>query len=173
MGNVTRKPTRAFADGEGRRWTLKIDVGRAMQVRDALDVDLLRAETEQTILELARDPITLCAVIWILIADQAGQAGVDRDQFWDGMSDDSIEAATFAFLDALIDFFPTRRQGPLRAIVRKMRDAGEKQLAHVEAAAAAGRIDQAIDRQLERATAAFDAELERILADHPTPTPGA
>lgn len=167
QNDTTNRPRRTFADAAGRNWILTITIGGAMRVRDELGIDLLKGETETTVLELAGDPLNLCAIVWLLVADQAEKANVDRDSFWSSMVDDSIEAATFAFLDALIDFFPKRRQAALRRVVEKMREASEKQLAHLQGQLDAGLVDQAIDGELARQLATVDRALAKMAA-----TPG-
>jgi len=166
------KQPRTFVDSAGRRWTLRVDVGKAQQVREQLHIDLLKSDTERTILELADNPIDLCGVLWLLVKQQAAAAGVDNQAFWEGMTDDAVEAATFAFLEALIDFFPRRRQDALRRIVAKMRDVGEKQLAHVEAAIETGQVDARIERGLAKWKADINEELTRGLDENPS-TAGA
>lgn len=153
-----RKP-RSFNDTKGRTWRLSISIGVAMKVRNNLGIDLLASDTQNVILKLAADPITLCGVLWILVEDQATTAGVDQAAFWEALSDDSVEAATFAFLDALIDFFPLARQGVLRRIVAKMREADAKRLAHVVKRVDAGHVDQLIEAEIDKQLADLDQKI--------------
>ena len=154
-----KQEPRHFDDKAGRRWHLRVDVGRARKVRQELAIDLLSRDTESTILELANDPIDLVSILWILVEKQAGEAGIESDEFFESLTDDAIEAATFAFLHALIDFFPTPRQEALRRIVRKMRDVDDKKLAAVKAALDDGRVDRKIEHVLEQQLAELDDEL--------------
>ena len=155
-----KKEPRHFDDKAGRRWHLRVDVGRARKVRQELSIDLLSRDTEKTILELANDPIDLVSILWILVEKQAGEAGIESDEFFEALTDDAIEAATFAFLHALIDFFPTPRQDALRRIVRKMRDVDDKKLAAVRAALDDGRVDRKIEHVLQQQIDELDTELE-------------
>ena len=114
---------KAFTDAKGRSWEIELNIRQMKRVRDILGVDLVNViQTNKdgsiatdTIDRVANDPILLCDILWVLCEQQAKLAGVTDDDFGSSLAGDSIETATRAFLDELVDFFP----GARRLILKK------------------------------------------------------
>ena len=70
-----------------------------------------------TIDRVANDPILLCDILWVLCEGQAKASGVTDEDFGSSLAGDSIEEATRAFLDELVDFFPGARRLVLKKAV--------------------------------------------------------
>ena len=114
---------KAFTDEKGRSWEIELNIRQMKRVRDILGVDLVNViQTNKdgsiatdTIDRVANDPILLCDILWVLCEQQAKLAGVTDEDFGSSLAGDSIETATRAFLDELVDFFP----GARRLILKK------------------------------------------------------
>ena len=114
---------KAFTDAKGRSWEIELNIRQMKRVRDILGVDLVNviqtrsdgSVATDTIDRVANDPILLCDILWVLCEQQAKLAGVTDDDFGCSLAGDSIETATRAFLDELVDFFP----GARRLILKK------------------------------------------------------
>ena len=81
--------------------------------------------------ELADDTLLLLEVLFVLLRDQLDKAGISEEGFYAKLTADEIEPATDAFLEELIDFFPTAESRVLRIIydkIQQIRQEGEKQL---------------------------------------------
>ena len=113
---------KAFTDAKGRSWEIELNIRQMKRVRDILGVDLVNviqtrsdgSIATDTIDRVANDPILLCDILWVLCEQQAKLAGVTDDDFGSSLAGDSIETATRAFLDELVDFFPGARRGGRR-----------------------------------------------------------
>ena len=114
---------RQFTDTKERVWDVELNVRQMKRVRDVLGIDLVNviqagkdgAVATDTLDRVANDPILLVDILWVLCEGQAQAAGVTDDDFGSSLAGDSIETATRAFLDELVDFFP----GARRLILKK------------------------------------------------------
>ena len=121
---------KAFTDAKGRSWEIELNIRQMKRVRDILGVDLVNviqtnkdgSVATDTIDRVANDPILLCDILWVLCEQQAKLAGVTDDDFGSSLAGDSIETATRAFLDELVDFFP----GARRLFLKKAVDLARK-----------------------------------------------
>ena len=115
-----------FRDAKGRDWTVTVDTTTVKPVREALQVDLLDT-TGRTLERLADDPSLLVDVLWVLCRDEAKERGVSDVQFGQALVGDSIDAATNALMEAVTDFFPSRKRDVLRrasAMAERVRQKG-------------------------------------------------
>lgn len=105
---------RIFKDSNRQDWQIVLNVNQIKRVRAALGVDLANVITlakdgsvkVDLIDRIANDPCLLVDILWVLVEGQAKEIKVTDEQFGAALAGDSIEAATTAFLDELVDFFP-------------------------------------------------------------------
>lgn len=100
---------RTFKDTAGRDWTISINVATVKRLRDVLQVDLMDVIEGDLLRRLYSDPILLVDVVYVLVKPQADELGVTDEQFGAAMGGDSIEFATKAMVEEIVDFFPNRR----------------------------------------------------------------
>ena len=147
----------AFKDTNGHEWLVKLDGPKIREVRQACNVDL-GALDGSVFDRLDRDPVLLVDVLWVLCRGQAN--GITDVQFGEALVGDPIEAATKALVDAVTDFFPSRKRLLLRSLA-------DKQAALVEkgtALALAKLNDPTLEDRLLAATEArMTRELEQLL----------
>ena len=107
-----------FNDNKGRRWEVTLNVRQVKRIRAVLGIDIANvialdkggAVKVDLIDRIANDPVLLVDVLWVLCEGEAKSAGVTDDDFGSSLAGDSIEHATTAFLDELVDFFPGARR---------------------------------------------------------------
>jgi len=107
-----------FSDNKGRRWEVTLNVRQVKRIRAVLGIDIANvialdkggAVKVDLIDRIANDPVLLVDVLWVLCEGEAKSAGVTDDDFGSSLAGDSIEHATTAFLDELVDFFPGARR---------------------------------------------------------------
>jgi hypothetical protein len=158
-----------FKDSKGREWTVTVDTTTVKPVRAATEVDLL--DTSGRMLErLADEPSLLVDVLWVLCSDEAKQRGVSDVQFGQALVGDSIDAATTALMEAVTDFFPSRKRDVLRrasAMADRVRQKGTDM--------AMAKIDnpELEAKLLATMEAEMDEKLRTLLSrfDVATPTP--
>lgn len=100
-----------FTDTEARDWIISINVQAVKEVREKCDVDLLDVggKDGDVFLELVSNPITLVNVLYVLCEKQATEREISDEDFGRAMAGDVIDAATSAFVQALVNFTPNRR----------------------------------------------------------------
>lgn len=105
---------RQFEDLKKRTWEFEITVGCINAVHELLGIDMTDLGEEGLLRNIAMDPVKLVDMFWELLKDQVHEKGYKNVEgepltpmdFGKGFNGKSIEAATVAFVDALIDFFP-------------------------------------------------------------------
>ena len=134
---------RTFKDRDGRTWSVALNVHQMKRIRAHLGVDLVnvialdadRKVKVDLVDRIANDPCLLVDILWVCVEDEAKEANVTDEQFGRALAGDSIEEATKAFLDELVDFFPGAKRLFLKKAVElsrkytgEMTDALEKAL---------------------------------------------
>ena len=107
-----------------------MNVAQMKRVRSSLGVDLVNViavngdGTLKTTLidDIVNDPCLLVDILWVVCEKQAKAQGVTDEDFGASLAGDSIEDATRAFLDELVDFFP----GARRLFLKKAVDLARK-----------------------------------------------
>jgi len=153
-----------FQDNQGRPWEVELNVHALKRVSGTLDVDLLTVMDggEDSLLErLVVDPVLLCDVIYVLCRPQADKEKISDEDFGRAMAGDAIDAATTAFLEELVNFFPKARRAVLRKALQKV-----KKLEEMALKAAAKVLDS---KTLENK---MKAELAAKLSDLDPPSAG-
>ena len=121
---------KTFSDRRGRTWEVELNVAQMKRVRSSLGVDLVNViavngdGTLKTTLidDIVNDPCLLVDILWVVCEKQAKAQGVTDEDFGASLAGDSIEDATRAFLDELVDFFP----GARRLFLKKAVDLARK-----------------------------------------------
>ncbi len=123
---------KSFTDNLGRTWTLVVNVATIKRVRALCGVDLNSiVEVEDgkpsaKLLErLSGDPVLLVDVLYAVCKPECDRLGVSDEDFGAAMTGDSIESATQALLDEVIDFFPETKRRAFRKILSASRRFGE------------------------------------------------
>jgi hypothetical protein len=120
---------RQFKDENGRPWTINVNIGTVKRVRQMAGVDLLDLRDGNLFTELASDPVKLGDVLWVLVLDEAGAAGITDIQFAAALAGDALDSATQALLDEIVDFFPKPQRDLLRKALTKGKEMQERQMA--------------------------------------------
>ena len=129
-----------FTDAQGSEWVLRVNVNTVRKVRNATDEDLTKVVESDTLSRLAGDSVLLGDVLWCIVAEQATERKITNEQFLERLEGDALEAATTAFVEALVDFFPK----PRRDLLKRLVDAGKEVQKQAMAAAT-----EALDKGLE------------------------
>ena len=141
---------KVFKDNQGREWQIALNVYEMKRIRAVLGVDLVNVITldkdgtvkVDLVDRIANDPCLLVDILWVLVETQAKDEGVSDVDFGSSLAGEAITAATSAFLDELVDFFPGAKRLFLKKAVELSRKFG-------------GEMTEALGKALE------DPELER------------
>jgi hypothetical protein len=147
----------AFRDSSGREWLVRLDGPKIKEVRSECGIDLVSLDGT-TFDRLERDPALLVDCLWTLCRGQ--NSGVTPDQFGEALVGDAIEDACNAMLNAIADFFPSRKRSLLRSLIGQQAATRTKGLE----LATAKLTDPALQDKITQAMEAkLTAELQSLL----------
>jgi hypothetical protein len=155
-----------FTDGKDRKWSVEINTDIIKLLRKELNLDL--AGSDQSTMDLlSDDPVLLVDALWLICQKEAKERSVTAESFGAALVGDVIDSATQAMVEAVANFFPTRKRSLLLRANAKMRTVREK----AEAIAMAKLDDPALEKQLEMAMEAkMEREIKNLLTRLNSPT---
>ena len=144
---------RTFKDNAGRMWSVTLNVLQMKRIRAHLGIDLVNVITLDAggkvqvdlVDRIASDPCLLVDILWVCVGDEAKAAGVTDEEFGRSLAGDSIDEATAAFLDELVDFFP----GAKRLFLKKAVELARKYTGDMTAALEKALSDPELERRIE------------------------
>lgn len=101
---------KTFTDTAGRTWTIRLDLGSALAVKEQLNIDLLQIEAGEPPLltRLGTDELLLGQVICCLLGNQFETHHVSESDVRTSFDGATLLAAQKAFYEELVDFFQSR-----------------------------------------------------------------
>lgn len=147
---------RVFQDAAGRSWTIALNLGSALAVKDKLGIDLLQPEQGDPPLltRLGTDELLLGEVLCALLEGQFEIHKLSAEDVRNGFDGGTLLRAQQAFYEELVDFFQQRgRMDRAKAVTTQMK--------LIQAAVAA------VQSQLER------IDIDQAIHQIQLPTPGA
>jgi len=120
---------KTFTDTAGRTWTISLNLGTALAVKDKLGVDLLqpeagypRPEAPPLLTRLGTDELLLGEVLCALLGEQFEAHKVTAEDVRASFDGATLLAAQKAFYEELVDFFRQRgRADRARAVETQAR----------------------------------------------------
>ena len=140
----------SFNDRKGKTWDLTLTAAGAKRVKALTGVDLFEALEGRLLESLVGSPSLLVDVVYAIAKPQADKQNVTDKEFGESMAGEAIDAATSAFLEALVAFFPPSRRRVLEMALEKTK---ALQALVVEKAAdvlGSGKIDEVIKDELAK-----------------------
>jgi hypothetical protein len=145
---------REFRDNEGRPWRLALTVAAALRVRDmvTVEVDQLDSEGEptgqrkpvpfdlvdvgtisQTFTVLRGQFAKIAEVLYAVLVKQVEEKKLTKEQFFEGLQGDALDAGAKALEQELVDFFPQRLRKMIGLLAAKMDEMAGELMAKAEA----------------------------------------
>jgi len=149
----------SFKDKLGRQWICRVDIAAIRRVRALCNLDLAnsvrvhpdgRADTD-VLQQLADDPCLLVDTVFAVCKDQADRQNITDVQFAESLDGDTIEAATLALMEGIVEFFPLAKRRLLTKILTLVKQQRQQELTALE-------------------TMEKDGTLDRLLASDPAPS---
>lgn len=147
----------SFKDCNGRLWEVAVNVQAFRRVKSLIGYDLseLVGDRMAGLLSLAGDPIKLVDILYCVCKPQADSLGITDEHFGEAMAGDAVYAATQAFVEEYINFFPDpRMRAQLKEVWRKqqalngkMMDATEKRVKAIDVEAVANRMEEELKKR--------------------------
>ena len=142
-----------FKDNSGREWKISITVEAVKRVRSLCGINLLdvikieeKKVTADLLDQLATDPVLLVDVIFCICRPQADELNVSDVEFGESMTGDTVEAATAALMEELINFFPEAKKKILRLILDTGSRIKRQALLTVDKLLASPELEEAISK---------------------------
>ena len=114
---------KTFTDAAGRTWSLTLNLGTAIAVKDKLSIDLLQPEAGDPPLltRLGTDEMLLGEVLCAMLEGQFETHKVTDTDVRNSFDGQTLLAAQKAFYEELIDFFRSRgRNDRAKAVAKQM-----------------------------------------------------
>ena len=108
---------RHFKDADGRSWNIAINVNLIELVQSRLDIDIADMYFETGSRVFASSPL-LVRLLYVVCEKQIEAARVTPES----MVGDALEHGALALMEAIADFFPTRKRKMLEAQLAKARE---------------------------------------------------
>lgn len=155
---------RSFKDKNQKVWNIELNVGTARRVKGECDIDLVNfislapnGKSQTSTLErLATDPFLLVNVLFSLCREQVKECNVDDFGFASLFDAKTIERASEALMEEIINFSQSAKKKALTRIYQTTRNFAE-------------RMDRKLDEVLN--SPEFDAEIENQLGKLFSSTP--
>lgn len=148
---------KSFIDNLGRTWMLVVNVATIKRVRALCDVDLNAiveiedGKPSAKLLErLSSDPVLLADVLYAVCRPQCESKNITDEDFGSALAGDSIEKATTALLDEIIDFFPEAKRRIFQKIVSASRRFEEEAKKRAQKLLMDSSFEDSIVSELER-----------------------
>ncbi len=126
---------KTFTDAAGRTWTISLNLGTALAVKDALEIDLLQPEAGDPPLltRLGTDEMLLGEVICCLLSGQFDTHKVTEADVRASFDGATLLAAQKAFYEELVGFFQSRGRADRARAVQTQAQMIDKAIAAIEA----------------------------------------
>ena len=108
-----------WKDSQGREWNCTLDVLKLKKVKESLGINLMDCVAGNLLEELSTDVVKLVDVLYVLHQDQCEKRKLTDEDFAKGLFGDHLEEATAAFVDAIVDFCPSRQRQLLTLAMKK------------------------------------------------------
>lgn len=119
-----------FKDSADRTWDVVINVGQAKLVKSLLDENLysLIEEEGRRFADLTSDPIRMIDILYVLCREKCAALGLSDVDFGHLFDGDTLEGASAALIEEIIDFFPKSVRASLRQLMKTGKALSEKLL---------------------------------------------
>ena len=120
---------KAFEDAKGRTWPISITVSAIRRIRDMAGIDFGNPNTMangDTLARLSTDMVLLADVLYAAMLPELSAKNVSKEDFCDAICGDALNAALYALLEAVSDFFPKAQGSLLKRVLQSARETQEK-----------------------------------------------
>ena len=120
---------KVFEDAKGRAWPISITVSAIRRIRETTDIDFGNPNTladGNTLARLSTDMVLLADVLYAALLPDITAKNIAKDDFCDAICGDTLNAATYALLEAVSDFFPKAQGNLLKKVLQSAKTEQEK-----------------------------------------------
>ena len=129
-----------WKNANGKQFDCVINIASMKRVKETLQLNLMECVSGDLMQRLSIDPCLLVDVLYVLHRPQCEMMGISDEQFGEGLFGDALDAASKAFTDALVEFFPTKQAKLMRLAMDKAEQEAEEAFQKAEEAIARGSL---------------------------------
>jgi hypothetical protein len=147
-----------FKDNTDSLWTLKINIRDYIQIKQDYGIDIsdVFSKNNNWLAQLAAQDnlMDLIGIIVLLTKVEREAKGISEDDFLALFGGDTLEAATTAFIEAVVLFLPAHKQTAMRTVLNAL-DVGMKKTQET--------LEKSSARIVEKVEATMEAEAQKVL----------
>ena len=123
-----------FRDEKGRQWNLKITVGKAMLLRDEMNLDINQLIDPKSGLlhELIVDSWKLLDILLLLTRDERKEQNISESDFANALGGETLDEATEAFRFGVTSSLKKLQRRAFAAMIRQLSTGMEKAAQKIE-----------------------------------------
>ncbi len=122
---MSELPKNVFVDAESRHWSLTITVLEYQKMKEELNIDIGKIFDDDSWLHnlVAMEDVTLFLQLIGILTDKAREAeGLSMEEFYSAFDGDTMQSASAALVEAVINFSHPSRREALRNLVQATSD---------------------------------------------------
>ena len=147
-----------FKDVNGDVWTLSINIKTYLTIKQKFGIDIsdVFSKNNNWLAQLAAqdDLMSLVGILLEVTKATRLEKGISEDTFYECLDGESIEAATSAFIEAVVLFLPAHKQTAMKTVMEAVQMGMEKTQETLEASK---------DRLVEKVSRTMNEEAAKVL----------
>ncbi len=149
-----------FKDTSGRLWTLSISIKNYIDIKQKFGIDIsdVFSKDNNWLAQLAAqdDLMNLIGILLEVTESTRKEQNISGDDFFALFDGDTLEAATSAFIEAVVLFLPAHKQTAMRTVI----EAVEVGLQKTQET-----LDASKTRMIEKVSETMEIEAKKVLDD--------
>ena len=149
-----------FKDTSGKLWTLSISIKNYIDIKQKFGIDIsdVFSKDNNWLAQLAAqdDLMNLIGILLEVTESTRKEQNISEDDFFALFDGDTLEAATSAFIEAVVLFLPAHKQTAMRTVI----EAVEVGLQKTQET-----LDASKTRMIEKVSETMEIEAKKVLDD--------
>jgi hypothetical protein len=149
-----------FKDTSGKLWTLSISIKNYIDIKQKFGIDIsdVFSKDNNWLAQLAAqdDLMNLIGILLEVTESTRKEQNISDDDFFALFDGDTLEAATSAFIEAVVLFLPAHKQTAMRTVI----EAVEVGLQKTQET-----LDASKTRMIEKVSETMEVEAKKVLDD--------
>lgn len=149
-----------FKDTSGRLWTLSISIKNYINIKQQFGIDIsdVFSKNNNWLAQLAAqdDLMNLVGILLEVTSATRKEDNISDEDFYALFDGDTLEAATSAFIEAVVLFLPAHKQTAMRTVI----EAVEVGLQKTQET-----LDASKNRMIEKVSETMEEEAQKVLDD--------
>lgn len=149
-----------FSDNADREWSVVVTTQTVLDLKREADFNIRKLlNSSDELQKIYDDPFLIIDVIDVCCKKQRVERGVDINDFFGSLGGPELDAATKAFIEALVDFFQPRQRVLLAAMLAKIDETYQGMTDKMQTSIATLDVSTMVDREAQKATEAMQQAL--------------